>query len=201
MKLPLPLLLLLATGSVASAQSSSTLASNSPFLPPNTTSAPAAEATPLELRGILTMGGKTSFNIYDPATKASSWVGLNEPGHPYTVTDFDVGTERVTVDYQGRAVALVLQRPKIVSAPVAVTAAPGVPGAVATQPTPMPAPVLNPTPADEARRLEAVAAEVRRRRALRQQAAQMQAQQQNGQAPQPPPANGQPPQPPQPVQQ
>ena len=192
MKLSLPLLLLCATGPVAWAQTSASLAGNSPFLPPAGESAPAAEATPIELRGILTMGGKTSFNIYDPATKSSAWVGVNESGHPFTVTDFDASAERATVNYQGRAIALVLQRPKIVAAPImaAPTAAPGAP--VATTPVPMPAPVLNPTPADEARRLEAVAAEVRRRRALRQQAAQMQAQQQAGQPPAQPPANGQP---------
>lgn len=188
MKSPLWIVLSLAASSAAWAQSNAGLASNSPFLPPASDNAPVAEATPLELRGILSMGGRTSFNIYDPATKSSSWVGLNESGQPYTVKNFDAATERVTVEYQGRSLALVLQRPKIVAAPV--TAAPA--GPPSKTPTPMPAAVLNPTPADEARRLEAVAAEVRRRRALRQQAAQMQAQQQQqGEAPPatpPPPA-------------
>ncbi|QYM79228.1 hypothetical protein K0B96_01020 [Horticoccus luteus] len=164
MKSLLGLTLLVLGASIAGAQPDPGLAENSPFLPPNSAAAPTAEATPLELRGILTMGSKSSFNLYDPATKTSEWVGLNEQGQKFTVTNFDAGNDRVTVNYQGRVLTLTLQQPKIVAAPV-------VQGPPSQTPTPMPAAVLNPTSTDEARRMEAVAAEVRRRRALRLQAA------------------------------
>lgn len=185
MKFSLGLSLLLLGAPLLRAQPAPGLAANSPFLPPNTAATAAAEATPLELRGILTMGRKSSFNLYDPATKASEWVGLNEAGQKFTVTNFEPGADRVTVNYQGRVLTLTLQQPKIVAAPVGQ-------GPPSATPVAMPPAVLNPTSADEARRMEAVAAEVRRRRALRLQASAEQSR-----PPGPPGANGgQPPQPP-----
>src|SRR5882757_7073184 len=64
------------------------LVKNSPF-----GAAPAAPGvvgdTALELRGVLRDQGEYFFSLYDPATHSSLWVGLNEPGNPFTVQRYD----------------------------------------------------------------------------------------------------------------
>lgn len=146
----------------------------SPFLPPDAPAAvagTAAQGAPVEFRGVVVMGGRQRFNFFDPARKQSVWIGLDEPGTPYRVTAYDDARESVTVEVEGRVLALTLEKTKIASSPPPgnVPMAGAVP-AVAGAPAPgVPPVVLNPTAADEAKRLEAIAAEVRRRRALRQQ--------------------------------
>jgi hypothetical protein len=166
---------------------------DSPFLPAAADGGPGKPAdAPLELRGVLNMGGEMRFNIVDASTKKGTWVELNQPGDFRVVSYEKSGdTDTVTVEQGGRSLRLELLRPKTGKA--APAKAPGAATAVAQQ-GPVTPVVLNPTPADQARALEDTIAEVRRRRLLRQQP------QQPGAVPgQPQPANpqaGRPPSPP-----
>jgi len=166
---------------------------DSPFLPAAADGGPGKAAdAPLELRGVLNMGGETRFNIVDASTKKGTWVALNQPGDFRVVSYEKSGdTDTVTVEQGGRSLRLELLRPKTGKAapPPAKT-----PGAAAAQQGPVTPVVLNPTPADNARALEDTIAEVRRRRLLRQQQGQQPA---GAPGPQPaPPPGSKPPGPP-----
>ncbi len=154
------------------------LAPASPFLPANAQASDAAggPSGPLELRGVMETPEGTSYCIYDVAKKRSTWVGVNEAGHDFTVKSAEPAGEGVMVDYQGRPLRLTLHKSKIASsgAATAPVAPAGNPSAIASTV------VLNPSQADEQRRLDAVAQEVRRRRMEREKAAQAA---QPGQAP------------------
>jgi len=159
---PLSLLAGLALGLLARADT--TLAPNSPFAPPDGSSAVAADNQPLELRGIMQDGGGYRFSVYDPAKKSGQWVRLNESGHDFTVRTHDAARDTITLDYQGRVLTLPLRASKVMG--VAVTEpAPGprlngaMPGA-----GPMPQPG---TPEEKARFNRAVE-EIKRRRDLRE---------------------------------
>lgn len=186
-------LLLLSAGLALPAHAASTLAGQSPFLPPATatdTAAPTPDAT-LELRGIMAVGDSYKFSIYDSTKRMSAWLGLEEAGREFVVRSYDETRDTVTVDHQGRTLTLALKTAKVASAPaMAQPAANFVPPPPAPQPIGGPV-VLNPTPADEQRRLEAIAAEVNRRRMIRQQALQASraAAQGNPPAPTPPGQN------------
>jgi hypothetical protein len=141
------------------------LAPTSPFLPANATATLAGTSGPsgpIELRGIMATSDGTQYCIHDSAHKRDTWVGLNEPGHDFTVKTADPGADRISVEYQGRILRLDLHTAKVASSgtagPPAITANPGI-GA-------------NPSPMDEQKRLDAVAQEVRRRRMERERAAQ-----------------------------
>lgn len=159
------------------------LASNSPFLPPQSaaSNAPSADA-PLEFGGYLdTSGGRLyRISVKDPARKTAIWVKLNErnPDLDVLVKQHDGDQQTLTVEHQGKTLTLAEKKAKIISsgngAPPPMPPPPQPPQNV--PPAVTQAVVLNPTPADEQRRLEAVAAEVARRRALREQAAQQAAQ-------------------------
>lgn len=160
-------LLTLASGGRGGAQE---LAASSPFLPgAGAVAGVVTENAPLELRGIVGSGAGRLFNIFDPTTKQSRWVGLNEPGSSFTVKVHDEASDTVTLDYAGRSLSLRLPESKIT--PLALAAAPA-PSVVNNRPrrpdnaeaTPGQARELTP---EEAKRLENVAAEVARRRALR----------------------------------
>ena len=123
----------------------------------------------LEFRGVFMDKGEYFFSLNETATHKGLWVGLNESGNPFTVRTYDVGSETVTVDYQGRSLTLTLKRAKIIaSTPVVIpspgaapaTVAGGVPGATAQG---QPVATLVPD--------AAIAEEIRRRRAMRQQTA------------------------------
>lgn len=154
------------------------LAAGSPFLPPRGAAAAVAapEPTTLELKGIIRESdGTLKFAIHNTAKKNSVWVKANETGHGFVVKSHR-GTgsqQQVTIEHQGRTLALEMKTPKIASAG-------NVPMAGSM---PVPQPTMQnaaaPTSAEEARRLENVAAEVARRRALRNQA--------SGAQPPPPP--------------
>jgi len=150
------------------------LTSKSPFLPANAAVDPgSAEATPLELRGILADAGGYRFSIYDPARHTGQWVRLNEPGHDFTVRTHDVARDTVTLDYQGRVLTLPLRTAKVTGLAVTEPAA-GAAGA-ATGPRPVAGPPGSgtgpvprpPTPEETARYNRAVE-EIARRRALRE---------------------------------
>lgn len=165
-------------GSAAFLGAAPSVSSVSPFLPPDVPAvaggAAVAQASPIEFRGVVVMGGRQRFNFFDPARKQSAWVGLAEAGGPYRVTAYDEGRETVTVEVEGRVLSLALEKAKIGSAPppanVPMVAGATAGAAAVATPSPGVAPiVLNPTPADESKRLATIAAEIRRRRALRQQ--------------------------------
>jgi hypothetical protein len=153
------------------ARGGTSLTAKSPFLPANAAVDPgSAEATPLELRGILADAGGYRFSIYDPARHTGQWVRLNEPGHDFTVRTHDVARDTVTLDYQGRVLTLPLRTAKVtglaVTEPAAGTATgprptAGAPG-FGSGPVPRP-----PTPEETARYNRAVE-EIARRRALRE---------------------------------
>lgn len=189
MKFPPPTILLpvgifLVLGARACAQG----ADVSPFVTPAASGAQgqAPDGTSYELRGITASGDSSRFCIFDPARKASQWVELNEPGHPFLVKSADIPHDTVTIlTADGRLLVLVLREAKVASlnqgfSPIPPTALPpgAPPGALAAANM-----VVAPTPEDNQRRLQAIADEVRRRRLLREQAVQA-ASQQGGPRPQ-----------------
>lgn len=143
------------------------LSANSPFAPlQGPATGPAAEAAILEFRGVFADQGEYFFSLYDPATRVSTWVSLNESGFPFTVRSYDAEKQTITADYKGRNLTLGLKK----APAVAVVVDPTRPANVPPPPTtPMPAVAANSS--EEAARIAAVAAEIRRRRAMRQQVA------------------------------
>jgi len=143
----------------------------------------APDGTSYELRGIMAMGSGFRYCIYDPAKKSTAWVGLNEPGYPFTVNSADPARDTVGLQTSdGRQIVLTLRQGKVANQGPAVSFPQPPPGVAFSQGGP-PAPgpssalatvntVLNPTPEDNQRRLQAIAEEVRRRRMLREQAQQ-----------------------------
>jgi hypothetical protein len=152
----------------AASASLESLLRNSPFSGPTSAAPGARPDLPLEFRGMMVDRGEQFFSLYDTVSHASLWVGLNEPGNPFKVQNYDSAKATVTVDFQGRILTLPIKQAKIAAmAPGAPTpaAAPGV-----QTPGGPPLPNLNAANAtEEAARLSAVAEEIRRRRALRQQ--------------------------------
>src|SRR5690606_33081281 len=101
-------------GSVGTASGAERLAETSPFLPQARNDAlVVTENPPLELRGIVGEGPGRLFNIYNPATKQSAWVTLNQTGQNFQVRSFDEGADTVSLDYAGKAVVLKLAQAKI----------------------------------------------------------------------------------------
>jgi hypothetical protein len=151
------------------APAASPLAPSSPFLPADAAQAAgAAEATPLELRGILADAGGYRFSIYDPARHTGQWVRLNEPGHDFTVRTHDVARDTVTLDYQGRVLTLPLRTAKVTGL---ASAEPASGLASGPRPTPGPAgagPVPRPPTPEETARYNRAVEEIARRRALRE---------------------------------
>ena len=178
-----PAIRLLAQTSDPTATPFDSLVTNSPFGARSTETGPAANGAQLELRGIFVDQGETFFSVYDTSTRVSRWVGLNERGEPFTVRRYDAAHDSVTVEYQGRELALELKQVKVVALPPAPapSAAPGPGQASGPGPRPIsgasggPGPAVGttasagpaPSPEDAAR-LAAIAEEIGRRRALRQ---------------------------------
>ena len=152
--------------SVAVAGDLDKLTSSSPFAPlQGPTAGNAGETTPLEFRGVFADQGEFFFSIYDPATKNSAWVGLNEPGRAFTVRSYDAEKLTIVTDFKGRILNLSLKKAPIVATvpdptmPTVTMPATGAPAVAAVPGT------------EEAKRLANLAAEIRRRRAMRQQVA------------------------------
>jgi hypothetical protein len=162
--------LLAALAAGVAAHGAGQLAPSSPFLPPSgNTAAPAAENTPIELRGIMVDGGGYRFSIFDPNRHTGTWARLNEAGHDFVIRAHDVARDIITVDYQGRVLTLPLRTSKVqVVAPPTPHVANGPP--IQQSPAGSTGPVvLNPTPADEVARFNRVKEEIARRRAARGQ--------------------------------
>jgi hypothetical protein len=70
---------------------------------------------PLEFRGVLIDEDGEYFRIIERTTKSSFWLGLNETGAPFVVRHYDGRRQVVTVEYQGRVIALPLRRPQMTS--------------------------------------------------------------------------------------
>jgi hypothetical protein len=158
------------------ARADTSLASSSPFTPPDSAgTAATAENTPLELRGIMADGGGFRYSIYDPAKKSSQWVRLNEPGHDFTVRTHDVTHDTVTLDFQGRVLTLPLHTAKVVGLAVTTPTA-NEPAAAVNGPRPVPGapgvgPVPKPPTPEETARYNRAIEEINRRRALRSEKA------------------------------
>lgn len=143
------------------------LVKNSPFGSAASPVVPGAESGQLEFRGVIVDKGETFFSLFEPSTRQSQWVGLNESGAPYTVHGYDSATQTVKVLYRNQPITLTLKRAQVV-----VQAPPPMPSAGGPVPTPGATPAVvsgSAAPADEAARLAQVAEEIRRRRALRAQ--------------------------------
>ncbi len=140
------------------------LVANSPFAPAGTPGQ-AGNTAPLEFRGVFMDQGEHFFSVFNPATRASVWVALNEAGQEFFVRSYDEGAQTIVAEFKGRSLTLSLSKAPMVAAGPAA-------------PAPAPTGTVIPTPATvaatdsaEAKRLADLAAEIRRRRALRQQAA------------------------------
>ena len=143
------------------------LVKNSPFGSAASPVIAGAESGQLEFRGVIVDKGETFFSLFEPSTRQSQWVGLNESGAAYTVQGYDSATQTVKVLYRNQTLSLTLKRAQVIvqAAPAPTTfpvTTPPTPGA----PTPAVAASASP---DEAARLAQVAEEIRRRRALRAQ--------------------------------
>jgi len=171
---------LAAQGADAPPEAYNSLLTNSPFGPRAAANgAAAASATPLELRSVIVDSGEVLFSLFDTSSRSSRWVGLNEPGNPFTVRSYDSAKGEVKVNYQGRELVLGLKQATIIALAAPPVSAPVPP------PTGKPQPAVASTPAnDEAVRLAQIAEEIGRRRALRQQARQ-----QSNPGQPPPPSN------------
>ncbi len=139
----------------------------SPFLPAGSSTAKAGQTDldSLQLRGLLTTSKGTRYCIFDPSTKRSVWLSVQEANDAFTIESADPKTGIVSVVQQGRRMSLALVDSKVTSTSTSVGASPALTRVV-----------LNPTPQDEQRRLQAITEEINRRRQLREQQNQMQGQ-------------------------
>jgi len=143
------------------------LANNSPFAPlQGAASTAASDTASLEFRGVFADQGEYFFSVFDPATRGSVWVTLNEAGHAFSIRSFDAEKQTINADYKGRNLTLALKK----APAVAMAPDPTRPANVMPPPVGAP-PAVAANSSEEANRLAAVAAEVRRRRAMRQQVA------------------------------
>ena len=141
------------------------LVKNSPFGSAASPVIAGAESGQLEFRGVIVDKGETFFSLFEPSTRQSQWVGLNESGAAYTVQGYDSATQTVKVLYRNQTLNLTLKRAQVI-----VQAAPAMPSGGGPVPAPGAAPAVAATASpDEAARLAQVAEEIRRRRALRAQ--------------------------------
>ncbi|HWA26664.1 MAG TPA: hypothetical protein VG734_13470 [Lacunisphaera sp.] len=160
------------------------LVRDSPFLPSGASPrAPSAgEGGPLELRSVVVEGGEYAFSIYDQGSHEAKWVKLNQEDLPFVAKSFDDEQEILSVEYQGRTLALKLQPAHTAGAAPTGPGGPPPPlpspddaarqagsrpqnaGQSNGQPVPVqPAPgALKP---EESQRLQQMAEEIRRRRA------------------------------------
>lgn len=117
----------------------SSLAENSPFIPPNTPppspntpSAPPPEAQNLAFRGVYSLNGVSYFNIFDKRQNKGAWVKEGDPTAQYEVTGFDEANMNVKLKLGGTDAELALDKPTWVSMPVQmaqpVATQPGQPG-------------------------------------------------------------------------
>ena len=157
----------LCLGLMPLARAAAQVADASPFLPSGGASGPgAADATPLELRGIITTADGTRYCIYDPVKKTGVWLALNERNPAATIKSVDQQHDAVTVQAAGRTMRLELHEAKT----VALGSDPGPGGRFGRGRNGADVSAVGSDPAADAAKLKAVADEVARRQQLRNQA-------------------------------
>ncbi len=121
----------------------------------------------LELRGILALGGKPRFTIFDTSNNRAVWLAVGESDGGIRVAAFNAATEEVSVELEGQSVSLKMKEAQIVNVAVSLpTTGPANP-TVGVQPQGVnPAPPANEQEIQERR--NKIIEELRRRRALRQ---------------------------------
>ena len=90
------------------------LVKNSPF---GEGKAPGEKSGSLEFRGVYVDQGVTYFNIYNPATKSSTWIAQGETSTGplnLAVKSYDETADTVVVENNGQAVKMVLHKSQIV---------------------------------------------------------------------------------------
>lgn len=139
---------------------------NSPFQPEQGgPQVAAAQNGRFELRGMMSLGGKPRFTIFDTSNSRGVWLGVGENDGAIKVAAFDAVAEAVTVEFEGQSLRLTMKEAQIVNVAVALPAAAPVVGNP-------PAPGANPAPPPNEREIQErrnrIIEELRRRRALRQ---------------------------------
>lgn len=150
------------TAGRASSQLDSLLA-RSPFEPAKSSQPADTGNQSVEFRGVLEENGERIFSIHDTVTKHSRWVTLNDTGGDLVVKSYDAETRTVSLEQNGRTLALALKSgPRIAQQNI---------------PQPMPRTSGQPSqimPSGAAQgidplRIQQMTAEIQRRRAARQQ--------------------------------
>lgn len=114
---------------VSSAAAQGALPTSSPFLPPNSQAAAAANGETLEFAGVSTIGNKTDLIIYDKTAKKSRWIPLGGTVAGITAVKYDPRVEQAVIRTNGVEKNLPLRKGTgPLNAPVAV--APPVPVAL-----------------------------------------------------------------------
>ena len=102
--------------------SAASLEENSPFIPFDQPVRPPAFGGPqkggVELRGIMEFSGEQTFSLYNPTTKESRWVMLQERSGPYFVESYDPKAQSVSVVINGAPQQLKLNKPSDTVLPV-----------------------------------------------------------------------------------
>lgn len=148
----------------------------SPFIPAGGTVRGEASSGELELRGVVWDGATLRFSIFDRGTGESLWTRLDEEGLPFRARSFDREKDVLTLEFQGRVLALPLVEPQLAEtqpgetpagSPPLPTNGPGGGIGGAPQPGGPPPPAVAPgTSAHDAQQLQQMADEARRRRGV-----------------------------------
>lgn len=170
----------LAAQAVAPSDPLEALVRDSPFVPvAGASRAAAGEGGPLELRSVVFERGEFAFSVYDAASRESQWVKLGQQDLPFVARSYDQAEDVLTVDYQGRTLALKLQPahiagqvpanagaspPPLPSAEDAARAGANRPANAASSNPPAPLAPPAALKPDESQRLQQMAEEIRRRR-------------------------------------
>jgi hypothetical protein len=97
------------------------LAPDSPFGINAGHETPGAGPQPFELRGIMETPDGMRFCIYDTERHASTWAAIGEAGNPFLIVSAGSDLNRVTLERNGRVVALTLKESKVLAAPPLAT--------------------------------------------------------------------------------
>ena len=97
------------------------LEENSPFIPFDQPARPIDFAGParggVELRGIMEFAGEQKFSLYNPTTKESRWVTLQESSGAYLVESYDPASQSILLMVNGIQQRLKLNKPSEISLP------------------------------------------------------------------------------------
>lgn len=75
----------------------------------------ATRLNEMQFTGMLSVGGETTFSLYDPKTKQSVWVPLDGSEEGVSVGDFDEVGGTITVTLGGRSREIVINENEIVT--------------------------------------------------------------------------------------